>query len=76
MADSCAGREQDRERMRLLRECLALFEGVRPFHNFTKRRLYRASQRQQAGRRGKRKAGGHALPGACFTSSNNDWHQL
>ncbi|BDA49208.1 probable tRNA pseudouridine synthase 1 at N-terminal half [Coccomyxa sp. Obi] len=57
------GGEQDRERMRLLRECLALFEGVRPFHNFTKRRLYRAPQRQQAGRRGKRKATARALPG-------------
>ncbi|KAK9918566.1 hypothetical protein WJX75_005011 [Coccomyxa subellipsoidea] len=56
------GSEEDRERLRLLRECLALFEGVHAFHNFTKRRLYRASQRQ-IGRRGKEKSGSRAIAG-------------
>lgn len=51
-----SGGEEDRERMQLLRACLALFQGVRPFHNFTKRRLYRAPQRQK-GRKGRRTAG-------------------
>ncbi|EIE24783.1 pseudouridine synthase [Coccomyxa subellipsoidea C-169] len=57
------GSEEDRERLRLLRECLALYEGVHAFHNFTKRRLYRTSQRKQ-GRGAKRKGGGRVTAGA------------
>lgn len=34
------------DQLRLLRSCLALFEGVHAFHNFTKRRLYRDDVRE------------------------------
>ena len=35
------GSTEDNARMRLLRQCCTLFQGRHPFHNYTKRRLYR-----------------------------------
>lgn len=37
----CAGSAEDKARMHLLRRCCSLFQGNHPFHNYTKRRLYR-----------------------------------
>ena len=39
------------DRLQLLRSCLALFEGVHAFHNFTKRRLYRDDVRERMRRK-------------------------
>jgi len=36
-----AGSTEDKARMGLLRQCCSLFQGRHPFHNYTKRRLYR-----------------------------------
>ena len=36
-----AGSAEDKARMHLLRRCCNLFQGNHPFHNYTKRRLYR-----------------------------------
>jgi hypothetical protein len=41
-----AGGVEDAEKLRLLRACLAGFEGQHAFHNFTQRRLYRLSRRE------------------------------
>ncbi|KAL0039788.1 hypothetical protein WJX77_008016 [Trebouxia sp. C0004] len=35
------GSPEDKARMGLLRQCCSLFQGRHPFHNYTKRRLYR-----------------------------------
>ncbi len=41
-ADSTyADSTEDKERMDLLRQCCSLYQGNHPFHNYTKRRLYR-----------------------------------
>ena len=37
----CAGGADDQARMHLLRHCCSLYRGNHPFHNYTKRRLYR-----------------------------------
>ena len=42
-------------RLGALRACLALFEGRHPFHNFTKRRLYRDGSRESRRHKGKRR---------------------
>ena len=36
-----AGGAEDQARMDLLRRCCSVYEGNHPFHNYTKRRLYR-----------------------------------
>lgn len=43
-----AGGPDDRARMDLLRQCCSMYEGNHPFHNYTKRRLYRTSETQSA----------------------------
>jgi tRNA U38,U39,U40 pseudouridine synthase TruA len=70
MSLMCAGGKEDDERMLLLRECLRLCEGVHPFHNFTKRRLYRDSQRQHT----KRKAKNDPPAGGCTCPPGRDAH--
>ena len=40
-----AGSADDADRLHLLRRCCQLFVGTSPFHNYTKRRLYRGAQR-------------------------------
>lgn len=45
------GSDEDARRLQLLRQCLALYEGSHPFHNYTKRRLYRAEYRERGGNR-------------------------
>ena len=44
-----AGSTEDEARMRLLRQCCSLFQGRHPFHNYTKRRLYRIRTAHTAG---------------------------
>ena len=39
-----AGSAEDRARMHLLRHCCGLYQGNHPFHNYTKRRLYRTPE--------------------------------
>eukprot|EP00208_Stichococcus_sp_RCC1054_P004074 CAMPEP_0206148292 /NCGR_PEP_ID=MMETSP1473-20131121/36198_1 /ASSEMBLY_ACC=CAM_ASM_001109 /TAXON_ID=1461547 /ORGANISM="Stichococcus sp, Strain RCC1054" /LENGTH=546 /DNA_ID=CAMNT_0053545583 /DNA_START=349 /DNA_END=1989 /DNA_ORIENTATION=- len=39
------GGEEDQRRLHLIRDCLALYKGSHPFHNYTKRRLYRPEHR-------------------------------
>lgn len=43
-----AGGAEDEATLERLRATLALFEGTHPFHNYTKRRLYRAEVREGA----------------------------
>ena len=38
---SAGDSDEDTERLALLQECLALFNGSHAFHNYTKRKLYR-----------------------------------
>ncbi len=45
------GGEEDQRRLGLLRDTLALFEGTHAFHNYTKRKLYRAETREAAARK-------------------------
>ena len=40
------GGTEDAARMRLLRQCCDLYQGNHPFHNYTKRRLYRPSEKR------------------------------
>ena len=55
------------ERLGLLRRCLALFQGVRAFHNFTKRRLYReGSPDLKQGRQRRVHTGRHCCRGFLF----------
>lgn len=65
-----SGGGEDEERMRLLRDCLRLYEGMHAFHNFTKRRLYREPQRQRFKRKTQRDASaGEDIPSwhTCLT---------
>ena len=52
------GADQERAsvevRLGALRACLALIEGRHPFHNFTKRRLYRNGSRESRRHKGNR----------------------
>ena len=41
-----AGGAEDEATLERLRSALQLFEGTHPFHNYTKRRLYRAEARE------------------------------
>lgn len=57
------------ERLDLLRRCLALFQGVHAFHNFTKRRLYREeSSDSKQGRQRRVHTGIHCCQGCLI------WH--
>ena len=44
-----AGSADDAHRLERLRQCCQLFVGTSPFHNYTKRRLYRGPQRATPG---------------------------
>jgi hypothetical protein len=41
-----AGGKEDEATLERLRSALQLFEGTHPFHNYTKRRLYRTEARE------------------------------
>lgn len=46
MLCGAAGGKEDEATLERLRSALQLFEGTHPFHNYTKRRLYRAEARE------------------------------
>lgn len=58
-----AGSAEDEAILDRLRGALTLFEGTHPFHNYTKRRLYRAEARENAERKVSSPSKTHFYPG-------------